>query len=165
MRYVPSTATYDATASKEDKYALGEDLVAAVEQGIENYGRDKASPEAEFISLARNPKIIKDAKAQIQMYVANINRHLDTADGVLDYLRVAETRRRTFRPHPRSQKPAHALAEFSLTLPYARNMDEDTWVMKADGSVEKAALRRDVWHPRDNQAHLIASGCPYSQGV
>ena len=168
MRYVPSTATYDKEAPRQDKYTLGEDLIAAVERGVTTYDYHDESPEVEFVQLARNPNIFHDSRKAIEAYVNNINDHLKTENGVLDYMKVAETRRRTFRPPPRSQRPPHPLAEFDLTLPYAQKMDpgfEETWVMKSNGTVASALPVKNVWHPRDNQAHLIASGCPFSQGV
>lgn len=180
MRYIPSTALLSPSppptpASSSDRYTLGADLVAAVERAIANNALPPSSPEAEFVGLARSAGDINAvASARLREYVAAVNARLATADGVLDYMRVAETRRRTFRPPPRSGRPNHPLAEFDLTLPYAVGMGGadggggEAWAMRRDGGVERVDAGnggRSVWHPRDSTAHFSAVGCPFSQGV
>lgn len=166
MRYIPSTAIYDPTAKGEDQYQLGKDLVEAIKYAMISLELDpETSPEAEFLKLAAIEDISAEAQAMITSYVENINAKLKSREGILDYMKVAETKRRKFRPHKRTQKPSHPLAEFDMSLPYAAKLglDEgDNWIMRPDGRAEEEGLLQNYWHPRNTQNHFSASGCPFS---
>jgi len=164
MRYIPSTATLQDPASKDDKYGLGSDLVEVVTNAIPNLDLDpKTSPEAEFLDLVKNPNLLQVAKARIQAYVDKINAELAKPSGVLNFMRIAETKRRLFRPPPRYQKPLHPLAEFDMSLPYASRMQEkETYYMKEDATAEAIPPPSKIWHPRNTQAHFSSAGCPFS---
>ena len=167
MRYVPSTATYDGTATNlQDRYELGSGLVDAVKYAIPNLGLDpKTSPEAEFLELAGHENLEQHICSKIGAYVKKINEQLKTTNGVLGYMRVAESKRRLFRPPPRTQRPLHPLAEFDMSLPYANKVSAfngEVWSMKPDGTVESILPPERVWHPRNTQTHFSASGCPFS---
>jgi hypothetical protein len=164
MRYIPSTATLQDPTSKDDKYKLGSDLIEVIENAIHDLELDpKTSPEAEFLDLVNNPNLVQVAKARIQTYVNKINIELAKPAGVLGYMRIAETKRRLFRPPPKYQKPLHPLAEFDMSLPYASRMGEkETYFMKEDATPEVIAQPSKIWHPRNTQVHFSSAGCPFS---
>lgn len=163
MRYIPSTATLDNRGTTDDRYRLGPDLVEVIENQIENLGLDANSPEQEFCNLMEEEDLDKHAKDQITSYISKINRNLGTSSGVLGYMRLAETKRRLFRPAPSTQKPQHPLGEFAMMLPYASRMpDGDTWIMNRDALVENITPPQKIWHPRNSQVHFSSAGCPFS---
>jgi hypothetical protein len=165
MRYIPSTATCNLAPTRLDnRYDLGDGLIEAVNYGIKSLGLDRTtSPEAEFLNLVRfSPE---EHKGKIKAYVDKVNERLKTKEGVLEYMKVAESNRRLFRPHPRTQKPLHPLAEFDMSLPYANKIDafkHEVWSMKPDGTVQCTRPEVNIWHPRNTQTHFSASGCPFS---
>ena len=164
MRYVPSTVIYSATANSDDRYGFGTDLIEAIELGIETLELDpKTSPEAEFLGIVRLPNQKEEVMNRISQYVTNVNAQLARPEGVLGYLKLAESKRCLFRPPPSTRRPVHPLAEFDLMLPYASKLPSDeVWTMKPDGSVENTGLESNIWHPRNTQTHFLASGCPFS---
>ena len=164
LHYVPSTLMYSATASSNDRYEFGKDLVDAVALGIETLGLDpENSAEHDFLYWARVEEQEKQVKIELSKYAARVNEQLATLEGVLGYMKITETRRSMFRPPPTSHKPVHPLAEFDLQLPYASKFPHDeNWRMKSDGTACKVDPDPSVWHPRNTQAHYVASGCPFS---
>lgn len=166
MRYIPSTLDYCPTGtSEDDRYRFSTDLAEAVQTGIESLELDpKTSPEAEFLELLSNPDVEQEARKRLQAYVDNINKKLSTKEGVSDYMALAETKRRMFRPPPSTRRPVHPLAEFDLSLPYASAIDpgQKEWKMMQNGAVVLADSDNDVWHPRNTQAHFSSAGCPFS---
>ncbi|RYP20438.1 hypothetical protein DL765_002814 [Monosporascus sp. GIB2] len=169
MRYIPSTLVFSpAGSSSDDRYLFSNDLAEAIQTGIESLELNKrTSPEAEFLELLSQPDLEQEAKRRIQKYVNNINAKLATKEGVLGYMRLAESKRRMFRPPPSSRRPVHPLAEFDLSLPYASKMPSTgsslvQWIMKPDASVVSAESDNDIWHPRNTQAHFSSAGCPFS---
>ncbi|KAK2733888.1 hypothetical protein FQN57_001938, partial [Myotisia sp. PD_48] len=136
MRYMPSTLTFDAKSTGDDKYGFGNDLINAIEYAMKSLGLDQdTSPEAEFLKLARRTDLEEHSLKTIKDYIEGINKQLKTKDGIAGYIRVAESKRRQFRPHPRTNRPVHPLAEFDMSLPYASKIGAETWRMKKDGSV------------------------------
>jgi hypothetical protein len=166
MRYIPSTLVHSPTGSSDDdRYLFSKDLAEAVSIGIESLELDpKTSPEAEFLDYLSRDDLEQVAKKKIVDYVNNINRLLTSKDGVLGYMKLAETKRRMFRPPPSTRRPVHPLAEFDLSLPYASKMGpfSQEWKMKPDATVVAADSDHDVWHPRNTQAHFSSAGCPFS---
>jgi len=164
MRYIPSTAVYRlAKASTQDRYGFGGDLVEAIEYAKVSLGWNDKSPEAEFLKLVNLENLEEVAKNQIKEFVDKVNVNLGNPQGVLGYMRVAETRRRMFRPPLSLKRPVHPLAEFDLALPYSTQMpDSETWLMLPDASVKNAEPSHKIWHPRNTQAHFSSAGCPFS---
>lgn len=166
MRYIPSTATLDTNLPKDDdRYNLGVDLIEVIENAITDFELGQDSPEAEFIGLVKQEDhdLYQAAKDKLQIYVKGINEKLKTQEGVLEYMRVAETKRRIFRPPPKMQRPVHPLAEFDMSLPYASRVPLDgAYTMKPDGTVEELTPPAKIWHPRNIQSHFSSAGCPFS---
>jgi hypothetical protein len=173
MRYIPSTVNLSTSAGSasgndHDRYGFGRDLEVAVRGAITKLELDPdTSPEAEFLRFLKIAdddwqRVLKD---RIEEYVQRINVQLKTKAGILGYLRVAETKRRTFRPPPITQRPLHPLAEFDMSLPYATRIDafsDCNWVMQSDATVMQIPTAKSIWHPRNTQAHLSSAGCPFS---
>ncbi|CZR68570.1 uncharacterized protein PAC_18469 [Phialocephala subalpina] len=86
-------------------------------------------------SLWRTP--LSSLQARIQQYLNLADARLETLEGVFDYLKLVESRRRRmYRPFP--------LSEFGLSLPYALNYDEDAgarFEMRKDGSIAPLPTR------------------------
>ncbi|RYP70984.1 hypothetical protein DL771_005079 [Monosporascus sp. 5C6A] len=158
----------DSGSSSDDRYLFSNDLAEAIQTHIESLELNRrTSPEAEFLELLSQPDLEQEAKRRIQKYVNNINAKLATKEGVLGYMKLAESKRRMFRPTRSSGRPVHPLAEFDLSLPYASNMPSNgsslgQWMMKPNASVVPAESDNDIWHPRNTQAHFSSTGCPFS---
>ncbi|ERF76404.1 hypothetical protein EPUS_06962 [Endocarpon pusillum Z07020] len=106
MQYLPEQTSYDS-ASKT--YDLESQLIANVKKSHSFKSGDTESPEHQFISLLDVK--LEDMRSRIKRYFDNVVTRLNTLDGMIDYLTLAESRRRIFRPVP--------LNEFGPTLPYA----------------------------------------------
>lgn len=100
---------------------------------------------------------------------------IQTQDGIDDYMLLAESRRRIFRPFPSSTgSDTNPLSEFSKSLPYATNIPKD-WkyvemtedahvrVMDEEGQrfVEKKIAERYKDTPRRCHTVDTEAGCPY----
>lgn len=91
---------------------------------------DKTSPEFEFAAywMLADTAWADVFARKIQDYMAAVNRRIATIDGVDDYIRLSESRRREFK--------ALRLNEFSLTLPVTTiPVDAPLLDMHPDGSV------------------------------
>ena len=108
MQYVPDEICYD---SASNKYDLEDQLIANVKNSSHYKNADTSSPEHQFISLLETS--LEDMQARIKSYFTKVVARLQTEDGMFDYLTLAESRRRIYRPVP--------LNEFGFTLPYALN--------------------------------------------
>ncbi|KAF3927116.1 hypothetical protein AA313_de0208487 [Arthrobotrys entomopaga] len=166
MKYIPSTVRH-VKPGTDDAYDLGVDLIEVVRKRIIAQQLGGESPESELIrnydEIAKDPSW---AAQRLVQYIGKVKEHIKSPNGVLDYVKVAETRRRMVRPPRRTGKPPHPLAEFDMSLPYATEMDkkfQENWVMREDGQVENLAPSNSVWHPRNNQTSFAAAGCPFSQ--
>ena len=131
MQYLPEQTSYDP-ASKS--YDLEKQLIANVENSHYFKSGDTMSPEHQFISLLEVK--LEDMRSRIKKYFGNVVTRLKTLDGMIDYLTLAESRRRIFRPVP--------LNEFGLTLPYAVNYgheQEARFEMTENGEIQPMAAR------------------------
>ena len=121
MQYVPT-----ATALTGNAYDLEAKFIAAVKASDEF--KDQSSPEYSFVQLLNVST--NNLQTRIQAYLNNVSKRLKKYDGLLDYMKLAETRRRIYRPLP--------LDEFGFTLPYARNLDSNTpwYEMTEQGTIQ-----------------------------
>lgn len=136
MQYVPDTTKlpgpYDPTSKPPQKY----DLEAVIEAAVRDSPKFKVpgSPEQEFIN---NLEAIRagtaDFKQEMNDYLTKVGARLkdpQQADAaLLEYMNLAESRRRIYRPVP--------LDEFDLTLPWAVKWPEadPRYEMTRDGVV------------------------------
>ena len=109
MQYMPTTTTLT-----EDKYDLEANFIAAVKAS--DALKDHSSPEYAFVQLLNVST--SDSQTRIQNYLNNVSKNLKKDEGLLEYMKLAESRRRIYRPLP--------LDEFGVTLPYARKLDPST---------------------------------------
>lgn len=110
MQYVPGGITFD---SETKTYDCEIQLIENVKASSHYVNGDKESPEYRFISLLGVS--LEDMQAKIKTYFKSVAARLQTFDGMVEYLTLAESRRRIYRPVP--------LNEFALTLPYALNYE------------------------------------------
>jgi len=118
MRHIPSTATRVG-----DGYTLSEDLRLAI--SLTQEAQIPGTPEHEFIQNISLPDDTYDKifAQRVIEYLNKIKENLATQTGVEQYLLLAESRRRIFRPHPASAGgETNPLSEFSMTLPYATGL-------------------------------------------
>lgn len=108
MQYVPGETTFNP---ENKTYDMETKFIANVKDSKPFKVEDKDSPESQFISLLDTA--LPDLQSRIKRYFDAVDSRLKTVDGVLDYLTLAESRRRIYRPVP--------LNEFGMTLPYALN--------------------------------------------
>ncbi|KAF1998461.1 hypothetical protein P154DRAFT_577808 [Amniculicola lignicola CBS 123094] len=143
---VPSTARYN-----EGETNFGSAFTKVVQTAAS--GLDEGSPEAEYIRFMDDPGDLTGiVTKKLRDYVASINKKLQSPQApawVEKYLKVAESKRRMFRPPPRSGRPSNPLAEFEMALPYARKMEDDLdpWEMTADGGAAQVPTSKAIWHP------------------
>ena len=117
MQYIPQSTKLDPTGNLD----LEAGFVSAVRAS--SHVADKDSPEYQFLQLYDNDPGNTDAyQQQIFLYLASIQRRLTKSTGavaaLVEYLSLAESRRRIYRPLP--------LDEFGVQLPYALNL-EPNW--------------------------------------
>ena len=110
MQYVPQQTTFDSNA-----YDLETVFIANVK--VSSYAQSQAadSPEVQFLNLLGVD--LATHQQNIANYLAAVRKNIRTAKGFLDYMTLAESRRRIYRPLP--------LDEFGFTLPYAMSMAWD----------------------------------------
>lgn len=135
-QYVPASAARTAT---------GWDLEAAFVTNVRAAVPDRpaAGPEREFLSYwDLGVAGWRDHfRQRIESYFAALQRQADTRDGFLDFIRLAESRRRQFRfiQLPGSSPPQFRrapLAEFDLTLPRTNIPDDSpNLFMRGDGTI------------------------------
>ena len=108
MQYVPTSTTLNGTT-----YDLESTFIKNVKAS--SRFQDPSSPEYAFVQLLGAP--LTTHRNRIQNYMNNVRKQLKTYNGLLDYMKLAESRRRIYRPLP--------LDEFGATLPYARKLGPD----------------------------------------
>jgi len=131
MQYVPESTVYNEDTCK---YDLEDQFIANVKESKFFKEQDQESPEYQFISLLDAE--LKDHQKKIQSYLENVQTRLKTVEGLSDYLRLAESRRRIYRPLP--------LDEFALTLPYALKFGLDLdarYEMTESGEIQNMPRR------------------------
>ena len=121
MQYIPTTTTLT-----ENKYDLESNFIAAVTAS--DAMKDASSPEYAFVQLLSVS--VDTLQTRIGVYFSRISKALKTYEGLRDYMKLAESRRRIYRPLP--------LDEFGFTLPYARKMDPSTpwYEMTEQGTIQ-----------------------------
>ncbi len=131
MQYLSEQTLYDPTSKS---YDLENQLIANVKNSHHFKSGDTESPEHQFISLLDLK--LEDMRSRIERYFGNVVTRLKTLDGMIDYLTLAESRRRISRPVP--------LNEFGPTLPYALNYgheQEARFEMTENGEIQPMAAR------------------------
>ncbi|KAJ4301338.1 hypothetical protein N0V90_003430 [Kalmusia sp. IMI 367209] len=121
MQYVPSHTTLTGNGV----YDLEEKWVTAIKAS--SYTTQTDSPEYLFLQLYGSDNV-SDYQQRITDYLTAVNTKLMDQEGLYDYLCLAESRRRIYRPLP--------LDEFGVQLPYALNLPVD-WAkieMQQDGT-------------------------------
>lgn len=165
LQYVPDTCTFTNNA-----YSLSGTFRASI--SASPAAQDPSSPESEFLhNLTLSPA---ELSARIVAYMNKVTTRLQTPAGVEDYMLLAESRRRIFRPHPSSRCEAtNPLSEFTKTLPYATliprdwrymEMTEDAEVRvmgdESQNYVQWTIAERFMQTPK--QCHTVGAegGCP-----
>ena len=122
MQYVPTSTTFNGTT-----YDLESTFIKNVESS--SYFKDPSSPEYIFIQLLEAS--VTTHQKRINAYIKKVCDQLKGYNGLLDYMKLAESRRRIYRPLP--------LDEFGATLPYARNLGQDLsmYEMTEEGTIQK----------------------------
>lgn len=85
------------------------------------------SPEAEFLAFFNHPDLVPTARDLLSKFVRVLERRLRTPEGVLDLVRLADSRRQVFASR-------RSLAEFRSTLAMGRNPMPHL-AMAADGII------------------------------
>ncbi|KAK5113898.1 hypothetical protein LTR85_010431 [Meristemomyces frigidus] len=128
LQYVPDNATLNAD---HKTYDLGDCFIANVQASPRV--KDAMSPEAEFLGNLAPAKQAAFTHAMTGFFRA-VQKRLLSQVGLADYMRLAESRRRIYRPLP--------LDEFALTLPWALKYDKgEFFEMKQDGTIQEMGTR------------------------
>lgn len=135
LQYVPDEAIF-GPATKS--YDMEKNFITAVKNNPRL--QDATSPEYEFVqNLSKTTKNFTD---MLTSYIAKVQKRLKKQDGVSDYLKLAESRRRIYRPVP--------LDEFAFTLPWAWLWNHAKPLeMTPDGTIQEISDRGkkflDAW--------------------
>lgn len=132
MAYVPkeTVLTDSGTFDLEDKW------IAAIKTSP--YADQSDTPEKHFLELYDSDDT-NSYHQRITKYIYKVGRRLKTAEGLKDYLCLAESRRRIYRPLP--------LNEFGVQLPYALALPVD-WAkteMREDATTADIPARGVEW--------------------
>ena len=138
MQYIPvDTKLIEASIDKtlgedgEEVYTfdLEQRFIANVEKAVQEKSLKDDSPECEFLSNHKQP--ILAHQIRIWDYTTNVSNNLGSSEYVLKYMKLAESRRRMFRPLP--------MNFFGSNLPYCLAIDPSTsWLeMKESGEVQQ----------------------------
>ncbi|KAH7234643.1 uncharacterized protein BKA55DRAFT_652134 [Fusarium redolens] len=144
MQYIPVAAQLVETPTKdpvtgEDVYTydLEQNFIEAVKKRVSGKGDLKKLqnewPEAEFLLNLEKPLI--EHQIRISRYTNNIVQNLEDSSWLLEYLKLAESRRRMFRPMP--------MNFFGSNIPYCLAMPIDhPWLeMTETATVRKIPKR------------------------
>lgn len=144
MQYIPVAAKLKGTpdtdpTTGEDVYTydLEDRFIEAIRKRIDGKGDLKKLqnkwPEAEFLLNLEKPLI--EHQIRISNYTTKIVQNLDDSTWLLEYLKLAESRRRMFRPMP--------MNFFGSNIPYCLAMPTDhPWLeMTENASVRKIPKR------------------------
>ncbi|KAJ4006408.1 hypothetical protein NW766_010495 [Fusarium irregulare] len=140
MQYIPVEAklvdkpTIDPVTGEEVyTYDLEQNFIRAIEQRMEGKGDLKKLedewPEAEFLLNLKRPLI--EHQIRISNYTNAVANNLQNSQWLLQYLKLAESRRRMFRPMP--------MNFFGSNIPYCLAMTvTDPWLeMTETGTVQE----------------------------
>ncbi|KAJ5312239.1 hypothetical protein N7508_003069 [Penicillium antarcticum] len=110
MQYLPKT-----TKLVDGNYDMEAAFVATIRAS--SHASEADSPELQFLKLYDNPPSNDEIRFTFQSYLDTVTHRIKTSQGLTDYMKLAEARRRIYRPLP--------LDEFGLTLPYALALPTD----------------------------------------
>ena len=130
MYYIPNI-----TSLSNNIYDLGSNFIAAVRNSTPVINKDVSSPEYQFLQLYDGSDDVEAYQMRFSKYLTIVNSRISTPDGLLDYLKLAESRRRIYHPLP--------LDEFGVQLPYAVNLPLD-WAyveMTEQGQIQSIPQR------------------------
>jgi hypothetical protein len=135
MQYLPQTAIYDGKS-----YNLEDEFIKAVKSSQWVGEEHPDSPENEFLRLL-NVDVETHQKTMLD-YLAAVQKRMkdEPVAALTDYLTVAESRRRIYRPLP--------LNEFGPSLPFALALDPNKPLlveMKPDGTIQDIQERGVVF--------------------
>lgn len=170
LRYVPDTGADFVTGTT----TLMDSILAAVQASAAS--KDPKSAEYEFLQNVSTPD--SELAARVVSYMAKVRARAETQEGIDDYMLLAESRRRIFRPYPSSDSPdTNPLSEFAKTLPYATNipqvwnfveMTEDAQVRVLDAlgqNYMKKKIAEKFMLDTPRKCHALApdeaQGCPF----
>lgn len=114
MQYLPekTNLTQDGEA-----YDLEANFMGAIRKSSFVVNKEQDSPEFQLQQLYDDTTKMDERQQKLDEYISAVTNRLQTEDGMLDYLKLAESRRRIYRPLP--------LDEFGVQLPYAVNLEPD----------------------------------------
>lgn len=126
MKYVPREAKFDGKS-----YSLEAEFIEAVKKSPCAIHKIEGSPEHEFLQLI-SVDIKVHQKAMLD-YIAAVEERIknEPVKALTDYLTLAESRRRIYRPLP--------LDEFGPSMPFALALDPNRPLfkeMKSDGTIQ-----------------------------
>ena len=104
FQYVPSNTSLTAAG-----YDFEANFVSAIKGSP--YSSDFSSPEFQFLAFYNSEQQANDYRKIITDYMKVVSKQIKTEKGLSQHLKLAESRRRLYRPLP--------LDEFGFTLPYA----------------------------------------------
>ena len=110
FQYVPSS-----TSLQGAEYDFEANFVSAIKRS--SFAQDPSSPEYQFLAFYKSGNQASDYQNIIQQYFNGLVNQFNTTKGMIQHLRLAESRRRLYRPLP--------LDEFGFTLPYAIKIPVD----------------------------------------
>lgn len=114
MQYVPKETNLTPDGKE---YDLETNFMAAIRKSPYVVNKDEESPEYQLQQLYDDPAKMHEHEEKLKRYIRYISQRLETEEGILDYLKLAESRRRIYRPLP--------LNEFGVQLPYAVGLEPD----------------------------------------
>jgi len=160
MKHIPETALYHGNGD----YDLAEKLLESINNSPQKNVRD--SPESEYLRYLARDDYEAYFAGEISRYINNVKRRLQTQEGVNDYLRLAESRRRVFRPPPESLDPANGLAEFPMSIPYATGLKSNSIPveMATSGELKEVVdVHNRLKNPENPQSRFSNfKGCPFA---
>lgn len=147
MQYLPRATTLDATTQV---YDLEASFIAKVKSSPWVKNQIVSSPEYQFVKLLDTP-LDQHGKVITAYFKAVQARMKDDGAGALrDYLSLAESRRRIYRPLP--------LDEFDSTIPYATKIPFDSpFIEMTDQGVVQAMPERGQKFLKDWIASLASA--------
>lgn len=129
LQYIPATAKRNTDGT----YNLAGTFINSLTDAVKANNLGPGTPEADFLANFNTPddQYVSKFQERIESYCKIVAARLKTSDGALDYMRLAESHRRTFRKTP--------LSEFNLTFAYAAAIPEEAPPvrMREDGTIEE----------------------------
>ncbi|KAJ6078671.1 hypothetical protein N7467_008424 [Penicillium canescens] len=111
MQYLPQTTTLI-----DGNYDMEAAFITKIRHSL--HASEADSPESQFLTLYDKPLSNEGIMSTFRSYLDKVTHRIKTTEGLTDYMSLAESRRRIYRPLP--------LDEFGMTLPYALGLPP-TW--------------------------------------